>query len=49
MKNINNEEIKMIENRLNNGLLNRLGFKTPAEVFYESFSRVALRACIRYL
>jgi IS30 family transposase len=44
MANITNEEIKMIENRLNNRPRKRLGFKTPAEVFHQSLSRVALRA-----
>ena len=44
MKNINDEEIKMIENRLNNRPRKRLGFRTPAEVFHQSLSRVALRA-----
>ena len=44
MANITDEEIKMIENRLNNRPRKRLGFKTPAEVFHQSLSRVALRA-----
>jgi len=44
MANITDEEIKMIENRLNNRPRKRLGFKTPAEVFHPSLSRVALRA-----
>lgn len=44
MENITDEEIKMIENRLNNRPRKRLGFKTPAEVFHQSLSRVALRA-----
>ena len=44
MKNINDEEIKMIENRLYNRPRKRLGFRTPAEVFHQSLSRVALRA-----
>jgi IS30 family transposase len=43
MESITDEEIKMIENRLNNRPRKRLGFKTPAEVLYESLSRVALR------
>jgi IS30 family transposase len=42
MKDINDEKIKMIENRLNNRPRKRLGFKTPAEVFHQSLSRVAL-------
>jgi transposase, IS30 family len=41
---ITDEEIKMIENRLNNRPLKRLGFRTPAEGFHQSLSRVALRA-----
>lgn len=44
MENITDEEIKMIENRLNNRPRKRLGFRTPAEVFHQSMSRVALRA-----
>ena len=44
MANITAEEIKMIENRLNNRPRKRLGFRTPAEVFHQSLSRVALRA-----
>ena len=44
MSDITVEEIKMIENRLNNRPRKRLGFKTPAEVFHQSLSRVALRA-----
>ena len=43
MANITDEEIKMIENRLNNRPRKRLGFRTPAEVFHQSLSRVALR------
>ena len=44
MASITNEEIKMIENRLNNRPRKRLGFRTSAEVFHQSLSRVALRA-----
>ena len=44
MENINDEEIKMIENSLNNPPRKRLGFKTPAQVFHQSLSRVALHA-----
>ncbi len=44
METITDEEIKMIENRLNNRPRKRLGFRTPAEVFHQSLSRVALRA-----
>jgi IS30 family transposase len=36
MANMTGEEIKMIENRLNNLPLKRLGFRTPAEVFHQS-------------
>jgi IS30 family transposase len=36
-------ELKMIENKLNNRPRKRLGFKTPHEVFMQSFNRVALR------
>ena len=49
MKNINDEEIKIIENRLNNRPRKRFGFRTPAEVFHQSLSRVALRALIRQI
>jgi IS30 family transposase len=49
MAGITDEEIKMIENRLNNRPRKRLGFRTPAEVFHQSLSRVALRARIRQL
>ena len=44
MASITNEELKMIENRLNNCPRKRLGFRTPAEVFHHSLSRVAFRA-----
>ena len=44
MNDIIDEEIKMIENRLNNRPRKRLGFKTPAEVFHQSLFRVAPRA-----
>ena len=44
MTSITDEEIKMIENRLNNRPRKQLGFITPAEVFHQSLSRVALRA-----
>jgi len=44
MANVADEEIKMIQNRLNNRPRKRLGFRTPAEVFHHSLSRVALRA-----
>ena len=44
MSTVSDEEIKMIQNRLNNRPRKRLGFKTPAEVFHQSLKRVALRA-----
>jgi IS30 family transposase len=40
---VSDEEIRMIQNRLNNRPRKRLGFKTPAEVFHQSLKRVALR------
>jgi IS30 family transposase len=42
MESITDEEIKMIENRLNNRPRKRLGFKTPHEAFHASLSHVAL-------
>lgn len=44
METVTDEEIMMIENRLNNRPRKRLEFRTPAEVFHQSLSRVALRA-----
>ena len=44
MASITDEEIKMIENRLNNRPRKRLGFRTPAEVFHQSLFRAALHA-----
>jgi len=44
MKSNNYEEIKIIENRLNNRLLKRLVLGSPAEVFRQSLSRVMPRA-----
>lgn len=44
MSTVTEEEIRMIQNRLNNRPRKRLGFKTPAEVFHKSLNRVALRA-----
>lgn len=41
MKNINNEEIKIIENRFNNRPRKRLEFRTPAKVFHQSLSCIA--------
>ena len=43
------EEIKMIQNRLNNRPRKRLGFKTPAEVFHELLKRVAFLTRIRII
>jgi IS30 family transposase len=43
MSTVSDEEIRMIQNRLNNRPRKRLGFKTPAEVFHQSLERVALR------
>ena len=44
MARIKDEEITMIENRLNNRPRKRLGYKTTVEVFHQSLSRVARRA-----
>ena len=44
MNTVNEDEIALIQNRLNIRPRKRLGFKTPAEVFNQSFTRVALRA-----
>ena len=44
MNTVNEEEITMIQNRLNNRPRKRLGFKTPAEVFHQSLKRFALSA-----
>ena len=49
MSTVTDEEIKMFQNKLNNRSRKRLGFKTPAEVFYQSLSRVPFRPCIRLL
>ena len=43
MTTVTDEEIRMIQNRLNHRPRKRLGFKTPAEVFHQSLKRVALR------
>ena len=43
MQTVTDEELTMIENRLNHRPRKRLGFKTPYEVFYASLNRVALR------
>ena len=43
MSTVTDEEIRMIQFRMNNRPRKRLGFKTPAEVFHQSLKRVALR------
>ena len=43
MSTVSDEEIRMIQNRLNNRPRKRLGFKTPSEVFHQSLKRVALQ------
>jgi IS30 family transposase len=43
MSTVSDEEIRMIQSRLNNRPRKRLGFKTPAEEFHQSLKRVALR------
>ena len=40
---VTQEELKMMENKLNQRPRKRLGFRTPHEVFHESLNRVALR------
>ena len=40
---VTQEELKMIENKLNHRPRKRLGLRTPHEVFHESLNRVALR------
>jgi IS30 family transposase len=40
---VTDEEIRMIQNRLNNRPRKRLEFKTPAEVFHQSLKRDAVR------
>jgi IS30 family transposase len=42
MSTVTNEEIRMIQNRLNNRPRKRLGLKTPAEVFHQSHKGFAL-------
>jgi len=39
---VTDEDLKMIEERLNNRPRKRLGYKTPNQVFHESLNRVAL-------
>ena len=43
METVSEEELTMIENRLNHRPRKRLGFKTPHEVFYASLTRVSPR------
>jgi IS30 family transposase len=43
METVTDEELTMIENRLNHRPRKRLGFKTPHEVFHASLNRVAVR------
>ena len=43
METLTDEELTMIENRLNHRPRKRLGFKTPHEVFHASLNRVAPR------
>ena len=40
---VSNEEIRMVQNRLNNRPRKKLGFKTPTEVFRQSLKRVAIQ------
>jgi hypothetical protein len=42
MPTVTDEEIRMIQNRLNNRPKKRSRFKTPAEVFHQSLKRVTL-------
>jgi hypothetical protein len=39
---VTDKELRIIKNKLNNRPCKRLGFKTPNEVFMQSFNRVAL-------
>ena len=43
METVTDEELAMIQNRLNHRPRKRLGFKTPHEVFHASLNRVAPR------
>ena len=43
MKTVTDEELTMIENRLNHRPRKRAGFKTPRELFHASLNRVAVR------
>lgn len=44
LETVTDEELKMIQNRLNHRPRKRLGFKTPHEVIHASLNRVAVRA-----
>jgi IS30 family transposase len=43
LETVSDDELRMIEDKLNNRPRKRLGFRTPKEVFEESLNRVALR------
>jgi IS30 family transposase len=43
MSTVTDEEIRMIQNRLNNRLRKRLGFKTLSEVFHKLLKHSAIR------
>ncbi len=43
MTTVTDEEIRMIQNKLNHRPRKRLGFKSPEEVFHQSLKRVVLR------
>ena len=43
LETVTDEELTMIQNRINHRPRKRLGFKTPHEVFHASLNRVALR------
>ncbi len=49
METVTDEELTMIENRLNHRPRKRLGFKTPHEVFHASLPRVTPRPSIRLI
>ena len=40
---VTDEELKIIEDRLNHRPIKRVGFKTRHQVFHESLNRVVLR------
>ncbi len=45
---VTDEELKMIEDKLNYRPRKRLGFRTPHQVFHESMNRVVLRPLIHH-